>query len=491
MDVGLTSHTPGQTGNDRTASWAQILVTGELKSNAKKINYVDTLIDLATYTREVFRAQYRRFVLGFTLCGSRMRLWHFDRSGSAASQPFDINSEGLQFVRVIIGYHLMNDKQLGLDPMIQQQPDGQQYVEITRDDQIERLILTEEIKRPAVIAGRATTCWGAYCAQDQWKKPLIVKTSWQYEERPEEGELIKEATENNVEHIARYYHHETVQVDGKNDDTIENVRRGMLNAEGRIKFTQKSSSKPSAAASEPRRESVAGQNSNLRKRPSSANQMVPSKRSCLGSPPEPTIHNRVHRLIITRDPGKPIWQASSPGALLTGLVGAIKGEALIMSIESIANFTLGHESSLNAGILHRDVSIGNIMLTEDENDGFLIDFDLAIKTASIEACGAPGKTGTKVFMAIGALSGDRHTFRHDLESFWWVLFWLCKHLDGLTGEGEGKFINDKLYESWNYYATEELAKQKTGVVSKRFFDTDVTYTECCKPLIPCLKKLHK
>ena len=33
----------------------------------------------------------------------------------------------------MLGYHLMIDKQLGLDPTIQQF-DGQRYVEITRDD---------------------------------------------------------------------------------------------------------------------------------------------------------------------------------------------------------------------------------------------------------------------------------------------------------------------------------------------------------------------
>ena len=40
---------------------------------------------------------------------------------------------------------------------------------------------------------------------------------------------------------------------------------------------------------------------------------------------------------------------------------------------------LGHESLVGAKILHRDISIGNIMLEMAEDDGFLIDLDLAIK----------------------------------------------------------------------------------------------------------------
>ncbi|KAL8699985.1 MAG: hypothetical protein Q9201_005694 [Fulgogasparrea decipioides] len=217
------------------------------------------------------------------------------------------------------------------------------------------------------------------------------------------------------------------------------------------------------------------------------------KRSCSsfesrnsGSP----THNRVHRLIITRDPGKPIYKASSPVALITGLIGAIKGENLIMNIESIADLILGHESSLNAGILHRDISIGNIMLTENEDDGFLIDYDLAIKTNSDRASGAPGKTGTKVFMAIGALKGEHHNIMHDLESFFWVPFWVCIHWDG-PGQEIRKV---KEFEEWNKKRIKELAEIKIGKVSEEDgFDKEMrdNFSEYCKPLIPCMQELRK
>jgi len=48
------------------------------------------------------------------------------------------------------------------------------------------------------------------------------------------------------------------------------------------------------------------------------------------------------------------------------------------------------------------------------------------------------------------------------------------------------------YEKWNYAGTEELAKTKTGQISKDIFDmVDVYFTKHCKPLIACLKELHK
>ncbi|KAH6988698.1 hypothetical protein EDB80DRAFT_555094, partial [Ilyonectria destructans] len=61
---------------------------------------------------------------------------------------------------------------------------------------------------------------------------------------------------------------------------------------------------------------------------------------------------------------------------------------------------------------------------------FLIDLDLAIKEKREGASGAKGKTGTRAFMAIGALLGEQHSFMHDLGSFFWVLFWICIHYNG-------------------------------------------------------------
>jgi len=509
MDVGITArHRQSQGYEDgvdekpdaRISKWADILVTGELKSNPVEDGQTPAWLDLATYAREVFRTQDRRFVLGFTLCGSMMRLWQFDRSGSSGSSSFNINEDGFKFIHVMLGYCLINNTQLGLDPTIQQS-NGNCYVEIFRNDQKERLVLTKLIKKQAVIVGRATSCWKAYRDGDESKEPLIVKDSWQYEERPEEGELIKEATDKGVRNIARYYHHETVQVGGENDDTIKNVRRGFMKACGRTTFRQRSFIGAESSASEAWGRAVAGQaqsRSLSRKRSSSSAQMAPppNKRSCSSrrsrDPVTPT-HNRVHRRVITRDFGKPIYEASSPVALINGFIGAIHGKCIGISIKNISLTCSGHESLLNAGILHRDISIGNIMLTENEDDGFLIDYDLAIKTSSDRASGAPSKTGTKIFMAIGALLGEPHSFMHDLESFFWVLFWICIHYDGRNEKGEVKRRIVSKYERWNYADIGELADLKKGlIVEEDGFDKTVAgFTPGCKSLIPCVQELRK
>ena len=341
MDVGIAAEAIiGVEKEDLSAqALTRILVTGELKSNPADNGYEITMLDLATYAREIFGAQDRRFVLGFTLCGSIMRLWQFDRLGSSGSQSFDINEDGFKFVRTMLGFLLMDDEQLGFDPTVHLS-DGQKYIEIVRDGHPERLILTEVLKKQAVIAGRATTCWKAYREGDDSKKPLIVKDSWQYPERPEEGELVRDATERGVQNIARYYHHETVQIKRQNDDIITNVRGGLMNECGRTTFRQRSFIEPEAplpaglrnTAPERAATEWSPTQSILRKRSSSSAQMTlsPSKKSrTLSSrrskPLETPSHNRVRRRLITQDPGKPIEKATSLVTLLSALIGAIKG----------------------------------------------------------------------------------------------------------------------------------------------------------------------
>ena len=152
--------------------------------------------------------------------------------------------------------------------------------------------------------------------------------------------------------------------------------------------------------------------------------------------------------------------------------------------------TIGHESLYKAGILHRDISIGNIMLEEDESDGFLIDLDLAVEVNRQKLSGAPEKTGTKVFMAIGVLGGDPHSFMHDLESFFWVLFWICIHY---TNSGEERH-NVQDIDDWNYEPVDKLVKLKCGTVAEEedFNETMDKYsTAYCKDLVPCVRELRR
>ena len=155
---------------------------------------------------------------GFTLCGSTMRLWEFDRLGDTASSPFDVSA--------MLGYLFMNDGQLGFDPIISE-VDGKRYVRISRNGKTERLVIEGLMRRHASVAGRATTCWKAHREGDESNEILVVKDSLQYPEREEEGELLREAMEKGVINVARHYHHETVYVGGIEDDVNGNIRKDL------------------------------------------------------------------------------------------------------------------------------------------------------------------------------------------------------------------------------------------------------------------------
>ena len=93
-------------------------------------------------------------------------------------------------------------------------------------------------------------------------------------------------------------------------------------------------------------------------------------------------------------------------------------------------------------------------------------------------------------MAIGALLGEPHSFMHDLESFFWVLFWICIHHNG----SDQKRTVVKEFEKWNYKPVNELADIKIGKTSLDVkFDKEVAdnFTAYCQPLIPCVQQLHK
>ncbi|KAF3768239.1 hypothetical protein M406DRAFT_249998 [Cryphonectria parasitica EP155] len=483
MDIGFVDNPDA--GKYSRCHWSQILVPGELKSNPSADKTGEAWLDLGRYAREVLAAQYnRRFVLGFTICGSLMRIWEFDRLGGIASEQFDINKDGYRFVYTILGFLWMSKEQLGFDPTIITSS-STQYMEIERHGQTERLIIDKHMKRAPCIAGRATTCWKAHREDDPLQTPLVIKDSWQFVEREEEGELLREATERGVINVARYYYHETVQVQGSEDDIESNIRGGLD-----ITTATNYKPEPPPSANPPqtgRSGSATGCSSNSttsRKRSlSQTDALSPtSKRSC---PPashtrssSKVLPNRIHRRIIVRDYGKPIYKASSPAALLRALAGCIEG----------------HESLHKAGFLHRDISHNNLMINEDSNNpswpSFLIDLDLAIKEEREGASGAKGKTGTRAFMAIGVLFGEQHSFMHDLESFFWVLFWICIHYDG--PDSKGRVV--ERFDKWNYMETEELASSKIGVIADEedfLVAANKNFTDYYQLLVPWVNRLRR
>lgn len=126
---------------------------------------------------------------------------------------------------------------------------------------------------------------------------------------------------------------------GAIDDIRNNVRKGLKDEGGEYLFrwhlnsdTVAGSSKSGAAGAKRLKSGRGRSRSISRKRSSNSRQasMPPSKRACSNSRIKEDImrqrDNRVHRRLVMRRVGKSIYDADSLAAMITGVLGGIKGQ---------------------------------------------------------------------------------------------------------------------------------------------------------------------
>ncbi|KAI0057012.1 hypothetical protein BV25DRAFT_1920545 [Artomyces pyxidatus] len=143
------------------------------------------------------------------------------------------------------------------------------------------------------------------------------------------------------------------------------------------------------------------------------------------------IGYRHYRLMLDTV-GVPIWTFESSYQLISAVWDAIEG----------------HKDAYEAGILHRDISVGNILIGPDGR-GLLIDWDFA---KGVTELSMPGRrrerTGTWQFCSAAMLlypGTHRHVLADDLESFVYVVSWLalryCRHNLSATTLGNVLYDN--------------------------------------------------
>ncbi|KAA8895204.1 hypothetical protein FN846DRAFT_348490 [Sphaerosporella brunnea] len=420
-------------------SWRNVRVVGAVRSNAAESNLDDTVLQVADYAREAFRCQpNRRWVHAFTLCGSELRVWRFNRAGACGSTLIDIHEQPEQFLAAITAYAMMSATDVGFDPSILFETDAGEavfdptvhvsgklaagdaaedthcptpddacpyiYAPITTLDTSEvddtalppllpkslsafpctgwtALSLDPEpISSRFAIVASGSVCWKARkrCKDSPWL--YVVKDQWRSSASDPEGCFLRLAEEG-TEGVVRYLWHSDIFI---------------LSSDGRLHLDGISSLRPPSAFRSPATlSSSTNTGTNL------------FYAGCSAS-------NRVHTRLLSGPVGRPLRRFGTYSNLLICLKQAIEGHRYM--------YTHHH-------ILHRDVSENNILLNPTSPGGFLIDFDLAIRTDRANHAGAGLRTGTFNFMAIDILvpfhENRIHTPLHDLESFFYVLLWLC------------------------------------------------------------------
>lgn len=91
-------------------------------------------------------------------------------------------------------------------------------------------------------------------------------------------------------------------------------------------------------------------------------------------------------------------------------------------------------------------------------------------------------------MSINALRREAPTFLHDVESFFWILYWIC-----CSSTGPQKREVPVEFEMWNFHPPETLVKLKLGTIAEETYkeEMETNFTEYYRPLIPWMKQLSQ
>ncbi|TFY75296.1 hypothetical protein EWM64_g8715, partial [Hericium alpestre] len=423
-------------------------------------------MQLLRYLRQTLREQPdRRFIYGMVFSKINLTLWHADRTGALASQLINIHKDPTSFVLVIVGLLASKPVDLGWDPTMKRyimdrntgaykklpsyevdaqttmeadDPYGRMWVvtmsqarslpststglddSLTRVADSETLSSGEEgsssepelagsqefdeeefvlfhalsLARAEVIRGRATRIWKAWRMADMAspakERPVFVfKDTWRDQRRGLEGNLYNHAGKGGPG-VARVYSYGEVRINGRVDDTLHMIRKGV-----------KGQGKPlNLKTAQPKPKTIDPTHEDTYRLPSSGH-FDEWSQDRFENEVDPRIErvqrNRIHSRLVMASFGYPLIKFANLLELLTALRDAIAG----------------HQWLYERGILHRDISIGNILITglEDSDQGILIDLDYAIKHFKYKSLWDDERSGTIAFMSYEVLMRKHHNLQ--------------------------------------------------------------------------------
>ncbi|KAF9808132.1 hypothetical protein IEO21_07968 [Rhodonia placenta] len=471
--------------------WANVSIAFEIMQHndddpigKDAMEHEHTLERIAHHAQNLFVAQNRLFVFVVGIFGSSARIFRFDHAAAVVSEAFDYTERPdilREFLWRFVHPLSTTSSVSGADPSIQIPEEVDIYraqmlldksgkpplsqaeqkmcrwitVRDTNGDLLRFFAFRLLYTNPNMFS-RACSVWEALKEGEKTGRTYVIKDAWRqlcFSAETDFYDVLHEGV-NSVRHGSR-------SADAYDHANIDPCLLGLAQDYIGVDLGRREYLRYNAGCDSTRCAQLAKNPNTSRK--SCTDACVPHRSlftghctissARLGMPLDSELE-RSHMRLVLKTVGRPISHFTRTYQL----------------IEAFRDAIIGHQRAYEAGIIHRDISEGNVLLAEDESfTGFIGDFDhsfnwktflkergLEVSRESWEkyarqryvAKNGPGtrldepgdhspserrpikrwtqeRTGTLYFIAIEVMEGiSLHEARHDLESFYWLLFWL-------------------------------------------------------------------
>ncbi|KAI0085289.1 hypothetical protein BDY19DRAFT_996840 [Irpex rosettiformis] len=237
------------TDDEKAPHWDDVVVPGEFKMRKRDADFNDNNAKMIWSLHHAMRETvYRRFVFGYTIEDTDMRLWFCSRSELIVSETFNFIMDHEALVYFFLSIMFSPITKLGYDPTIlpaertRDQRTTKYSIKVTGQGR-EATYVTHQVLAnisAEVMQGKATRVWRGKGVDEKGRPTghnMVIKDCWIDTDRKREGDILAEILEaaktstnpnhlqNIKDHFLTVVHHGDVLVDGVKDTTLS-LRRG-------------------------------------------------------------------------------------------------------------------------------------------------------------------------------------------------------------------------------------------------------------------------